>query len=597
MILESTFQKIKKEADIVKIISEYIKLEKKSSNYVGLCPFHPDQNPSLNVSPSKKIYKCFSCGAAGDVFKFVKEYERIPFNRAVQIVGEKCGISVKLGNEQITQVYTKYYNILDSSTNFYHFLLENTVSGENAKKYLYKRNLSDEIIKRFKIGISPNESDLLYKSLLDDNYQPLDMIEAGVVRGTNNYTDVFRNRIMFPLDDINGKIIGFSGRVYSDFKKEEPKYLNSAENKIFKKGNILYNFSIAQNNIRNKDHVFVFEGFMDVFAAYRCNIHNAVATMGTSLSINQINSLKKITNNIVICFDGDTPGIEASKKAILQFLKNGLNVMALLLPKDMDPDDYINTYGEKKLEDFLLNSQISGYDYLYETSKAGLSLDNLNNIEIFKNEIFDYLGIFKSNVLNDLFFEKLAKDINVSVESLYLDFEKKPVQRKQQIEYRDDSLPDISVKTTKQKPTLEKKKYINASKSLIKIAYGSKEKCNLIKFRLNDKFVDKTHNSLLEQIYNYYSNHDEMASDVFKKNLSPVEIDTLTDILNSNYEIKFIQIEQSHIDEYIRTINSFYDEEYLKHLRKHLSEDTDDKTLNEYLETKKRLTKLINKKE
>lgn len=606
MIPESTFQRIREEADIVKIVSEYIKLEKKSSSYIGLCPFHPDQNPSLHVSPTKKIYKCFSCGASGDVIGFIQNYEKVPFPRAVQIAGEKCGISIQLANDENLQNLTKYYNILSSSANFYHFLLENTVDGEVAKKYLYKRNLNDEIIKRFNIGLAGDESDLLYKSLLEENFQPLDMIEAGVVRGTSNYTDVFRNRIMFPLDDINGKIVGFSGRVFRNIKKEEPKYLNSSENKVFKKGNILYNFSAAQNHIRHKDLVYVFEGFMDVIAAYKCDIHNTVATMGTSISQNHLKTIKKITNNIVLCYDGDSPGVEASKKAIMQFLKADFNVNAVLLPEGIDPDDYLNKYGEDKLADFLVNKQISGYNYLYEASKKNLNVNNLNSLEIFKNEIFNYLVYFNSNVLTERFMIKLSEDISVSVESLKLDFAKlskqpdniiEPVYEPEYENSGYDYLPELPDFTTAtvvvEKQKHKKNKYINASKNLIKIAFNSKEFCNLIKQKLNDRFVDKTHNSLLVQIYNFYSKNNEMSPNGFKEGLSQNEVELLNDVLNSNFDIEFIKVDQGPIDEYVKQINQFYIEKQLEDLKAKMDSDESLKNLeniNELKKLKKELT-------
>lgn len=605
MIPESTFQRIKDEADIVKIISEYIKLEKKSSSYIGLCPFHPDQNPSLNVSPTKKIYKCFSCGASGDVIKFVENYEKVPFPRAVQIVGEKCGINVELANDENIQIYTKYYNILAASSSFYQFLLENTVEGEAAKKYLYKRNLNDEIIKRFNIGLSKEDPDLLYKSLLEENFQPLDMIEAGVIRGTSNYTDVFRNRIMFPIDDINGKVVGFSGRIYNTTSKEEPKYINSSENKVFKKGNILYNFSNAQNYIRNKDCVFVFEGFMDVIAAYRCNIHNAVATMGTSVSSNQIKSLKKSTNNIVICYDGDLPGIEAAKKAIIQFLKADFNVQAVLLPDGSDPDDYLNKYGEDKLENLLLNSQISGYDFLYETAKKELDLSNLSSVEKFKNDIFKLLGYFNSNTINERFFLKLAGDLTVSVESLKLDYGNQPKPVFNQVSVSDYDyvppldLPGFTVDTPfDEKPKHHVLRYVNASKQLIKIAYHSKKYCNIIKDKLKDRHVDKLHNSLLVQIYEYYNKNDEMNSERFQATLSTNEVYLLKDILNMGFDVNSLKNDLKPIDECVLAINLFYKEKdkealYDKLLKVELSVEK----MEDYRDHKKSLIKFKKKKE
>ena len=560
-IPESTIQKIIDEADIVKVISEYIKLEKKSSSFIGLCPFHPDQNPSLHVSPTKKIYKCFSCGEGGNVVRFVEKYEKVPFPRAVQIVGEKCGINVDLGTNDNFHISSKYYKILEDSTNFYHFLLENTVAGEEAKKYLYKRKLNDEIIKRFKIGVSQPDPDLLFKSLLKNDHQPLDMIEAGVVRGTDPYTDVFRNRIMFPLDDITGKIVGFSGRIYKDSNKDEPKYLNSAENKIFKKGNLLYNFANAEYYIRQNDSVFVFEGFMDVIAAYKCDIHNTVATMGTSISQNQINTLKKTTENIVLCYDGDQAGIDASKKAILQFLKAGFNVNSIMLPRGLDPDDFLNKFGADKLADILLNKQISGYDYLYETAKSKLDINNLNSVEAFIQEIFSYLNYFKSSIVTERFIKKLSIDTNVSVESLQNDFSKTTsinqfIPEVEVVPVYEEEVPEV------RKPH-NKDKYINAYKELIYIAYRSKEYCALIDKNLDNRYVDILHNSLFQSINSYYKIYNEI-SDEFIETLHPDEKRLLDEIIKSYdlaYKVNSDEIEiQIQITKLCDVIHNYYKE-------------------------------------
>jgi len=600
IIPESTIQRIIDEADIVKIISEYIKLEKKSSNFVGLCPFHPDQHPSLHVSPTKKIFKCFSCGEAGNVISFVAKYEKVSFPRAVQIVGEKCGINVNLGISESQQISNKYYKILEDSAEFYHFLLENTVSGKEAKKYLYKRNLNDEIIKRFKIGVSPNEPDLLYKSLLASEHQPLDMIEAGVVRSTNPYTDVFRNRIMFPLEDINGRIVGFSGRIYHDEGKEEPKYLNSAENKIFKKGNLLYNFSKAIPYIKSNDYVFIFEGFMDVIAAYRSGIYNAVATMGTSISNNQINTIKKMTNNVVICYDGDNPGIDATKKAIFQLLNAGFNVSSILLPNGLDPDEYINEYGIDKLTNLLLKEQISGYDYLYETAKFGLDLNNINDARKFTTEIFTYLKYFNSNIITEKFLKKIASDLNISYDSLALDFQK----QKNNLDFQEISFPKntenniSSLEIFISKGEYEPKKYINASECLLALAYYSKEDCKKIKNKLGDFFIKFEHYSLLATMYEFYKRNDILPSDFFNS-LSEEEKNILNTVLAKTSIPESDIDKEKLLDDCIETVYSSLDHQYSKDLKSEIITIADEEIKKEKLELFRSLKKpkVIKKKE
>ena len=240
LIPEATIQKIREEADLVQIIGEFVKLEKKGNNYLGLCPFHQDNNPSLTVSPTKKIYTCFSCGAKGNVFTFLQNFNNISFVEAVKYVGEKSGIAVNIATYYSkTQYYEKYYKILETATKFYEFFLKNSAEGKKALDYLHKRNLNDEIIKRFRIGLAPKENDLLYKSLLQEKHQPLDMIEAGVVRSyRDSYFDIFKNRIVFPLEDIDGHIVGFSGRLYTKIANE-PKYVNTSENKILKRQTLI----------------------------------------------------------------------------------------------------------------------------------------------------------------------------------------------------------------------------------------------------------------------------------------------------------------------------------------------------------------------
>lgn len=585
MIPAATINKIRAEADIVKIISEYIKLEKQSGNFVGLCPFHPDQNPSLSVSPTKKIYKCFSCGASGNVITFIKEFEKVSFPRAVQIAGEKSGIIVELGNDKITQSYEKYYQILEKATNFYEFLLKNTADGQDALKYLYKRKLNDEIIKRFRIGVSPKESDLLYQSLLKEKFQPLDMIEAGVVRSGANYYDAFRNRIMFPLEDISGNIVGFSGRIYHNKKDNEPKYLNSFESDIFKKGDILYNYHQAQTEIRSKDQVFLFEGFMDVIAAYRAKIYNAIATMGTSLTTNHIKAIFKATKNVVICFDGDSPGIEATKKVIHQLTDAQFNVKAVYMPEGLDPDEFIDKHGEEELNNYLHQNAISGIDYLYEAEKRKLDISDLNSIENFKNEIFKYMHLYKSNVLNEIYLQKLSKDINISLESLTADFTKS-IPREKLV----DHLPDFVLPAKIEKRT-KKSKYENCELILIKKIYYQRDLVKDAVRRLNSHFVNDNSRDIIFSLDTYYTNHNEWNEEAFKNNLTNEQIEILVSILNNN-QLFYDFIE---IDFLIDEIKKYKCEKEMKKIKEEMADDSSVDKLESFKNQKKQVIKIVNK--
>ena len=478
-ISEATIRKITENADIVAIIGEHIKLEKKGNDYKGICPFHNDTNPSLSVSPSKKVFKCFSCGASGNAVGFIQRYKNLSFPQAIKYVGEKMGIPVDI-DDNVNQDLQKYLRIMEDAANYYEFYLKNSIEGKEAIQYLNDRHLDEEIVRRFKIGLASDEFDLLYKALTerDNPYLPLNLLEVGLIKAgkENTYYDVFRSRIMFPIDDLNGNIIGFSGRIYKKTKKNEPKYINSNENVIFKKSNILYNYSRAVNVIKQKNHVFIFEGFMDVIAAYRAKIENAIATMGTALTNQQIQAIKKATNNITLCFDGDNPGIEASKRAIEMFHRANFNIKVMLLPEGLDPDEYANRFGTTSLYDFLENKTLSAPDYFYELEKRKLNKNDLYSVETFKQNVFAFLKMFNIASLTEIYLKRVADELNITITSITDDF-----QKKRQPQFVS---PIHTPKERKAKSAATKRRYIANEKCAVYHAYTSKNACLLI---LNEK--------------------------------------------------------------------------------------------------------------
>jgi len=543
---EELLNKIKKEADIVKIIGEYIKLEKKGANFVGLCPFHPDTNPSLSISPAKNIYKCFSCGAAGNVFTFVQNYEHVPFSQAVRIVAAKCGVTIDADsglNEGPN--LSKYYEIMQKATAFYEFYLKNTNDGKIALSYLHSRHLDDEIIKRFRIGLAPAAMDLLYRSLLNDKVQPLNMIEVGLVRSGKEYYDVFRNRIMFAIEDLLGNIVGFSGRVYQKSDLKEAKYVNSSENIIFKKGQLLYNYKNALNEIKSANRVFVFEGFMDVIAAYRASILNTVATMGTALTQQQIKALNKVTNNVTLCYDSDFAGVEATKKAIHLLNQAKFNVSVVRFPDELDPDEVINKYGIDRLKQLLSNEAITGIDYLYELEKKNLLVADINSVEAFKQKIFEYMQYYRSQVLNERYLKQMAKDLNTSIESLQADFKNTPLKSSfMQLDTDHQEVVDFKTKiTTKPRKKTPKLKFSIAERGLIRQIYWSKDNCLRAQSVLGPIFVLPKQRDLLYSLYDYYQIYPDMDEQIYKSRLTPEMLDLLVDILKDTKE-PFIELNE-----------------------------------------------------
>lgn len=530
----SKVNEIRDKADIVEVISEYVKLEKQGADYIGLCPFHEDKNPSMHVSPTKKIFKCFSCQTGGNVIGFVQKIKKVSFSEALRQVGQKVGVQVSLSATDTQRINNqKYYEILEDSVSFYQFYLKNTFEGKEANKYLEGRHLDLDIIDRFKIGLSGKDSNDLFNALLEKQHMAIDIVDVGLARYNNeSYYDVFRRRIMFPLTNLNGDFVGFSGRNYLP-NSNDAKYVNSHETIIFKKGELLYNYFESYDEIRKANNVFLFEGFLDVIAAHRAGVLNAVASMGTALTIYQINAIKRVTNNVVLCYDGDIPGIEATRRAIKLFLQAGVSVNVICLPDNLDPDDYINKYGKDKLQKLLETSSIFSMEYLYNIAKKDLIVGDLNSIERFKNEVFSHLSAYNSNVVVEQYLRKISNDTDVSFQSLFDDFKKENRHSYVNVPVEDDYINTNDNKFINNLSNIKMQKYDRIQKELIKIAIENPNKCVEIDKRFNETYVSDDYSNLMLEIIHFSEKNDyNFNPGVLRNELNPNLINTLDAILN-----------------------------------------------------------------
>ena len=352
MISQEKINEIIDKTDIVGLVSEYVTLQKRGKNYFGLCPFHDDQSPSFSVSPSKKIAKCMSCGEGGNPINFLRKVKNISFNDAAVQLAERVGIHIEVAKTP-TKVdeFAKYYEINQVAQKFYVHFLFNSQTGKEALEYLYKRGLDLETIKMFGIGLAPKNHTTLTKMLTDKGYSLLDAADIGLLRnGNEGYYDTFSNRIMFPIMDEEGRVVGFSGRIFIN-DPNQPKYVNTEETPIYKKGEMLYNLNNAIPHIRKANKVLLCEGQMDVIAVSNSGIKNVICSLGTALTAEQAQLIAKYTKNIVICYDGDTAGIKATGKAF-NVLRN-FNAMSVTLPNGMDPDEYLKLNGKDSFIDYL----------------------------------------------------------------------------------------------------------------------------------------------------------------------------------------------------------------------------------------------------
>ena len=443
---------IKSKVNIVDVISEYLPVEQKGKNYFAICPFHDDHNPSMSISPEKQIYTCFVCGASGNVFNFVANYEKVSFVSAVKKVAQKAGINLDINvkddyKPQDTK-YDKYYKMFDITNKYYQNNIK-SVYGKKAIEYLHNRKIDDDIINEFEIGLSMNDNNVS-KLLEKKGYDVNELIDIGLCGKKDNFIyDIFRNRIMFPLYNLDGKPVGFSGRIYNGEK--DSKYVNSKESIIFKKGNLLYNYHRALSHAREKHQIIVVEGFMDVIRLYTIGIKNVVATMGTAITKEHANLLMKLSKNIVLCFDGDKAGEKATISALDALEKIGITPKIIRLEDDLDPDDYIIKKGSDAYLTHL-NNPMSSVVFKINIDKSKTNFNDYNEISTYLKNVSKELEKIDDKVVYELTVNKLSKETGVSCDTIN-DMVK--------------SIPKNEVKVITKRTSLKKDKYQKAEEYLV----------------------------------------------------------------------------------------------------------------------------------
>ncbi|MRW76009.1 DNA primase [Staphylococcus aureus] len=420
---QSIINEIKDKTDILDLVSEYVKLEKRGRNYIGLCPFHDEKTPSFTVSEDKQICHCFGCKKGGNVFQFTQEIKDISFVEAVKELGDRVNVAVDIeatqsnSNVQIASDDLQMIEMHELIQEFYYYALTKTVEGEQALTYLQERGFTDALIKERGIGFAPDSSHFCHDFLQKKGYDIELAYEAGLLsRNEENfsYYDRFRNRIMFPLKNAQGRIVGYSGRTYTG---QEPKYLNSPETPIFQKRKLLYNLDKARKSIRKLDEIVLLEGFMDVIKSDTAGLKNVVATMGTQLSDEHITFIRKLTSNITLMFDGDFAGSEATLKTGQHLLQQGLNVFVIQLPSGMDPDEYIGKYGNDAFTAFVKNDKKSFAHYKVSILKDEIAHNDLS-YERYLKELSHDISLMKSSILQQKAINDVAPFFHVSPEQL-----------------------------------------------------------------------------------------------------------------------------------------------------------------------------------
>lgn len=553
-VSEEKIVEIRKSVNIVDIISDYIPIEQKGRNYFAICPFHDDHNPSMSISPEKQIYTCFVCGAHGNVFNFIMDYENVSFYEALKIVANKSNIELNIDdyNQNIEKRNdnNNLYEIYDFAFKYYQNNLL-TKDGKEALDYLYKRDFTDEIIKEFGIGLSTKNK--LTKVLLNKGYKNEDLLNSGISSFNDNVYDTFIDRIMFPLWDLDGKVVGFSGRIYKT--NDSSKYVNSKESDIFKKGNLLYNYHRAKQFARRKKSVIIVEGFMDVIALYKVGIYNVVASMGTAITKEQARLLKKLSTNIILCFDGDTAGNKATLSCSNELTDIGIYPKIIRLPSPLDPDEFLSKYGKEKFDEYLENPK-SLLDYKIDYYRSITNFNNSEEISNYIKNVLSELNLVEDKIVKEIILKKLSDETNISFSTIN-GLLKENTKKKEK----------------KQENKVTFNKYEKAERRLIFYMIRYPE---VIRIYENNKcnFPTKEFRFLASEIIYYYNKHNCLSIADFLSYLNDKEelleafkkIDTLN--INENYCYEEIM-------DYINLLNDYSIKERIKSLTNEFKKEND----------------------
>ena len=561
MLTNDQINDIRSSVNIVDIVSSYIPLTKRGKNYFGVCPFHPDSDPSFCVSLDKQIYTCFSCKASGNVINFVMNYENVSFIEAVKIVADKAGIvlDVNINTDRHINSYSELFDIYDIASKFYQNNI-NTVSGKKAKDYLYERGFTDDVIKEFMIGLSLTNHDLLTKVLVNKKNSYDDMLKSGlIVKNNYGYSDIYNNRIMFPIWDITGKVVGFSGRIFNgEDTTKYAKYINTKETPIFKKGELLYNYHRAKNICRQKNSVILMEGQLDLIRAYSVGVENVVATMGTAFTKEHAMLIKRLARNVIICFDGDSAGEKATIACGNELLNLGITPQIVRLDDKLDPDEYIKKYGGNKFIE-KIDNPINFMDFKLSFYKNNRNLNNNEDVAQYVNTIIDELSKIDDEILKELTLKKLSIESKLDIEFLKQSLSKRNIK--------------VNNNVRIEKKIVKENRYEMAAKQLI--YYMLKDK-NVIKIYNNSKvFIpDEKYRLLAKEISCFYLNNgfvniaDLMNSFINNQEMTKLigEIGTLE--LKDKYDA-------SQIDDYINVLKQYSVNNEVLMLEKKLRATTD----------------------
>lgn len=585
MISEDVIEKVKYSNDIVDVISETVKLKRSGRNYTGLCPFHNEKTPSFSVSVDKQIYKCFGCGEAGNVITFVMKTRNLTFPEAVEFLADRANIDIQFenkGNTSQKKSFQKLYKInVETARYFFNCLQKNKL----AKKYLFNRGITEHTIRKFGLGYSPIGWDNVIKYLRTKGFTELDMLEAGLIIKSQkgSYYDRFRNRIMFPVFDYRGRVIGFGGRVMDDSK---PKYLNSPETTLFKKGINLYGLNFAIKSNINRTLIIV-EGYMDCISLYQYGVNNVVASLGTALTLDQARLMKKYADKVIISYDADSAGQMATMRGIEILKEIGLDVKVLTVPQGKDPDEFVRNNGKESFLK-LVDTSLSLIDYKINIIRQKFDFNKSQDVILYSEKVLEVLKELDP-IEKGVYIKQLSEQTKIREQALYdmlnSNFQKNVKKQK-----------NMNIDNNFGQKLYLEPAYLKAERWILRFMLEDDESFQYIVQNFNeDEFILESH----KKIYSYiiqnvqYEEGERERHIEFKCN----ELDTEKEWINI-LDLKIVYDKSEYediINDYINIIKKFKLQEKKRHIISKIKQCEKDGKIQESLELAQQLIEIQKK--
>ncbi|WHH59569.1 DNA primase [Petroclostridium sp. X23] len=540
---DEVIQEVRANNDIVDIVSEYVQLKRVGNRFMGLCPFHKEKTPSFSVSPDKQLYNCFGCGAAGTVIHFIMEVEHLDFIEGLKLLADRARIVLPEGNmdgEQAKKIEQKQLILeINKEAARYFFKCLNSPEGQEARIYLKNRMINKDTVKSFGLGYALKSWDALINYLTTKGYSINDLLQAGLIienKDKKTYYDRFRNRIIFPIIDLRGNVIGFGGRVLDH---SLPKYLNSPETIVFNKSRNLYGLNYAKNS--GKKELIIVEGYMDVISLHQNGIINSIASLGTALTHDQARLIKKFCQEVIIAYDSDAAGQTATLRGLDILADTQCRVKVLTIKEGKDPDEYIKLKGVERFKKSIQESK-SLVEYKIDLLKNEYDIDDIEQKIKFVNEMAKIFVGIQNAIERDAYVQKIAQETGIASQAIFAEIQKIAgrkayIERTNLMKVRDETYKNT--KTTAVKKSIKNSKLVNAEKMLLNVLCYDKNTFNRIREIISPThFTDELHQKVGAMIYSARNNHDEIDPTQIVTGFEGEEMQIVASILHmeTNFE-------------------------------------------------------------